>query len=351
MNKKQIYNLSSTEETNEAKIINGNPSGIINFTNTNHKWAISIWKLMLSFTWFSEEANMVLDKKPYMTLTEAEKRSYDLVLAQLISNDSLQTNQLMDSINQYVTSGVVNSVLARQAFEEALHSSSYAVMVEDISDNTDHIYSMHKRDSELALKNEAVANMYKKINDVDPSTDDLLKAFAANNILEGMVFMGGFVTMWSIGNKMNSSATMISFIHRDESGTHIPLFKNMFNTAYRETYGKERNIKLDREIMHMIMSMADNEIRWTKYASKGLLGFSDKAIEMYVNYCAFSIIKNLKLTYLMKEFGFKEIPEPGPLKLIEDKYSLLSESSVKTNFFEGTVKDYSIGTIKDDDDW
>ena len=346
MIKKKIYNLKSTEESNEAKIINGNPSGIINFTNTNHKWANSIWNLMLSFTWFPEEVNMTLDKKPYATLTVSELRTYDLVLAQLISNDSIQTNQLMDSINQYVTSGVVNSCLARQSFEEALHSKSYAVMVEDISSDPDRIYNMHKHDEQLAIKNQAVSDMYENINDQFVTTDDTLKAFAANNILERLVFMGGFIAMWSLGNKMTSSAKMISFIHRDEAGTHVPLFKNMFNTAYKETYKGTRNLELDIEIFAMIQDMADKEFTWTTYATKGLLGFSDEAIRLYIDYCAYEVMKNMNVDYLW----LTDIPEPGPLKIIEDKYSLLA-TKTKANFFEGSVADYSIGTIKDDGDW
>ncbi len=347
MNKKKIYNLKSTEDTNEAKIINGDPSGIINFTNTNHKWANSIWDLMLSFTWFPEEVNMTLDKKPYAILSEPEKRTYDLVLSQLISNDSIQTNQLMDSINQYVTSGVVNATLSRQAYEEALHSKSYAVMVEDISGDSDRIYNMHKEDEQLAIKNQAVADMYSNINAGSSIfNDDILKAFAANNILEGIVFMGGFVAMWSLGNNMTSSAKMISFIHRDEAGTHVPLFKNIFNTAYKEVYPQGRNLELDIEISAMIIDMANYEKTWTKYATKGILGFSDQAIDMYIDFCAYQVMKNLHIDHLW----ITDIPEPGPLKIIEDKYSLLS-TKTKANFFEGSVADYSIGTIKDDEEW
>ncbi len=301
---------------------------------------------MLSFTWHPEEVNMTLDKKPYAILSEPEKRTYDLVLSQLISNDSIQTNQLMDSINQYVTSGVVNACLSRQAFEEALHSKSYAVMVEDISDDTELIYDMHKHDAQLAIKNQAVADMYADINTTEISNDDVLKAFAANNILEGLIFMGGFVGIWAIGNNMTSSAKMISLIHRDEAGTHVPLFKNIFNTAYQEVYPDKRNALLDIDIYNMIQDMSEHEKTWTKYATKGILGFSDKAVEMYINYCAYQVMKNLHVDYLW----LKDIPEPGPLKIIEDKYSLLS-TKTKANFFEGTVADYSIGTIKDDGKW
>ena len=55
----------------------------------------------------------------------------------------------MDNINPYITAPEVNACLSRQAYEEANHSKSYAVMVESISDNTDEIYDMWKNDAQL----------------------------------------------------------------------------------------------------------------------------------------------------------------------------------------------------------
>ncbi len=92
--------------------------------------------------------------------------------------------------------------------------------------------------------------------------------------------------------------------------------------------------------------MADKEYTWTAYATKGILGFSDKAIKMYIDHCAYQVMRNLHIDYLWTT----DIPEPGPLKIIEDKYSLLS-TKTKANFFESSVADYSIGTIKDNEEW
>ena len=150
MSRKIIYNPESNESLNERRIFGGNPDGMLNFTRMKYPWALKTWETMLANTWFSAEVNMNPDKKDYANLSPTEKRMYDLVLAQLIFMDSLQTNNLMDNINPYITAPEVNACLARQAFEEALHSSSYAVMVESISDNTDFIYNL------LLFKNIAI---------------------------------------------------------------------------------------------------------------------------------------------------------------------------------------------------
>jgi len=49
---KEIYNQESTEGFMAAKIIGGNPTGIINFNRTPFKWAYNTYKLMESNQWF-----------------------------------------------------------------------------------------------------------------------------------------------------------------------------------------------------------------------------------------------------------------------------------------------------------
>ena len=119
---KKIFNQDSREKFEDCKILGGNPNGIINYNKTKHGWATRMYKTMLARTWFPEQVNVSKDKTNYAELTQDEKRAYDLVLAQLIANDSIQTNQLMDKINTHITSPVVNACIARQTFEECLTS-------------------------------------------------------------------------------------------------------------------------------------------------------------------------------------------------------------------------------------
>ena len=141
------------------------------------------------------------------------KKSYDLVLAQLISNDSIQSSQLVERINCFVTSPIVNACLIQQSSEEVVHADSYSVMAEDICQDTDRIYSMWKYDEELAIKNKAVADMYQMLyNSDDPTEEDLLLAFVANNCLENIVFLGGFAFFFSIEDILPASSEMLSEI-------------------------------------------------------------------------------------------------------------------------------------------
>ena len=158
--RKKIYNPESNESVNDRKIFGGNPTSIFDLNKIKYQWAYDLWKKMLANSWYPEEVNMNDDKRDYKILSEEEKTGYDRALAQLIFMDSLQTNNLIDNVNPYITSPEINLALVRQAFEEALHSSSYAVMVESISENTDEIYEMWRKDMQLKSKNDYIADVY-----------------------------------------------------------------------------------------------------------------------------------------------------------------------------------------------
>ena len=128
--KKSVYDELSLEDINDRRIFGGKPTGIINFSKVKYQWAYEIYDIMLNNTWFPAEVATNNEKRDYVMLSVAEKRMYDLVLSQLIFMDSLQTNNLMDNINPYITAPEVNACLSRQSYEEANHSKSYAVFSE-----------------------------------------------------------------------------------------------------------------------------------------------------------------------------------------------------------------------------
>lgn len=121
LNKKNIYNPETKETLNQRMVFGGDPDGTLNFTRMKFDWALRVWDIMEKNTWFPKEVQMTQDAKDYKNLTPAEKRMYDLVLSQLIFMDSLQTNNIMDNINPYITAPEINACLSRQSYEEANH--------------------------------------------------------------------------------------------------------------------------------------------------------------------------------------------------------------------------------------
>ncbi len=339
MKRKRIYNPSSTETLSERKVFSGNPHGILNFTKAKYQWALKLWDLMEANTWFPKEVDTTDDVRDYRTnLTAAEKRMYDLVWSQLISMDSFQTNNLADNINPYITAPEINAVLARQAYEEANHSKSYAVMVEAICENTDLIYEMEKHDEILRKKNDYISSVYEELAG-EVTDEKLLYAMVANQILEGVYFYSGFTAIYALARagKMLGSAQMIRFIQRDEI-THLLLFQNMINSVRKERPDLF-NEKSEKKIKEMFVKAGELEIEWGKYiTNNAIMGFTDEIIEEYIHYLVDDRLTSIGFGKL---YGAKH-----PIKWVDD-FAKFNEQ--KSNFFESKVTNYSKGSLSFDD--
>ena len=338
MKRKQIYNPDSTEKTNDRKIFGGNPTGIFELNDIKYQWAYNLWEVMLNNTWFPKEVDMTRDINDYKHLTDSEKSAYDKVLAQLIFMDSLQTNNIIDNLNPFITSPEINLILVRQAYEEALHSQSYAVMVDSISTNSEEIYSLWRKDMMLKSKNDAIAKVYNNLSE-DPSDTNIVKAMFANQILEGIYFYSGFAYLYTLArsDKMLGTAQMIRFIQRDEV-THLILFQNMIKATKKERPELFTKELLD-DVYEMFRSAVKLESEWGAYITQGqILGLTDKIISQYIEFLA---DERLKAVGLDKLYNVE-----NPIKWV-DNFSQFNDQ--KTNFFEGNVTNYSKGSLDLDD--
>jgi len=340
LNRKKIYNPESNEDVNQRRIFGGNPTGIFELNDIKYQWAYNLWEMMLNNTWFPKEVDMTRDVVDYKNLTEAEKTAYDKALSQLIFMDSLQTNNIIDNINPYITSPEINLILVRQSFEEALHSQSYAVMVDSISTNSDEIYDLWRRDMMLKTKNDAIAGVYLELAK-EPSEYNFVKACFANQILEGIYFYSGFAYIYTLARsgRMLGSAQMIRFIQRDEV-THLVLFQNLINTLKKERPDLFTD-KLKAEVIEMFKQAVELETQWGKYITQGqILGLTDEIVEQYIQYLADDRLNSV---------GFDKIYNvQNPIKWVND---FAKFNDQKTNFFEATVTNYSKGSLSFDDDF
>jgi len=366
LNRKKIFNQMSNESINDARVLGGNPTGVMDFNRTNHAWATEIYLKMKDRTWFPNQVDISKDIVSYQNLNSRKLRSYDLVLAQLIANDSIQSNQLADRINPYVTSPIINACLITQDMEEVNHSYSYAVMAEDIAQDTSRIYDMAKNDEALAKKNKAVEDMYEVLNkpyttnkinamfnyikhdilkiEYRPSNEDMLLACAANQVLEELVFPGGFVVIHSLERDLPGSSAMIAEIQKDETLSHVELFKHIFRQILAEEFYNQVPERIKDSIYDVIGKMVEAEKAWTRYASKGLEGFSDATIDIFIEGRANSVCKNLRLEPMFDKHEY------DPLNRLLTSHLKGGEDANKSrsNFFEANVADYGNDPIEYD---
>ena len=132
---------------------------------------------------------------------------------------------------------------------------------------------------------------------------------------------------------------MIRFIQRDEV-THLVLFQNIINTLRRER-ADLFTPELKAEVIDMFKQAVELEVAWGQYITQGqILGLTDDIVEQYIKYLA-----DDRLTAV----GFDKLYNvSNPIKWVND---FAKFNDQKTNFFEGTVTNYSKGSLSFDDDF
>ncbi|MFT5836413.1 MAG: ribonucleoside-diphosphate reductase beta chain [Sulfurimonas sp.] len=332
---KKIFNPESTELTH--KVVGGDPSGIANFSQPSRVIYKTIYEGMLDRTWFPSQVDLSDDIKAMMNLRPEEVRFYELTFGKLIFNDSVITNRIMDNFNQYITDPIANACLARQAFEESLHSQSYAFIGDDVlqkaNGDSEKVYNLFKTDDMLLKLASDINADYSSFDDgTEVNAGHLALGAIANLALEGVSFPAGFLAIWSLGDKMKGSASMITEISKDELGSHLPLYVNLYNHIH--TDAKLDKPKYDKMAREMLIRATEREIEFLKYSSEGVLGYSVSSIENFMHW-----ICNERFRELGFELHYPKANTTDGLVKIFKNYSQLNET--KTNFFEGTVKNYS----------
>jgi ribonucleoside-diphosphate reductase beta chain len=341
-----LENSSNADRINNRKIINGEDDGLMQVHPLKHPWADEIFKTMLKNTWMPQEVPMGPDIEMWNdtgALTEQERRVYKRSLAFVSNLDGIQTNNLVNNMMRQITSPEVSLVMVRQAFEEALHVHSYATMVEALGLDPDEVYGLYRNDMELYKKNKYVLSAVGKISDPHFKTGTFeadqryLEACFGNVILEGIYFYSAFLNFYVLkrNNKMPGTAEMIQFINRDED-MHLKVFIEVVEGIKKEQ-PELWTPEFQDKIRKNIIGAVEHESEWgASCMGDGILGLTPENLREYLQF-----VGNLRLQQVGLE---KEWNSKNPFPWI-DEYT--QGSMVEVNFFEGTVKEYSVGSL----DW
>jgi ribonucleoside-diphosphate reductase beta chain len=196
------------------------------------------------------------------SLSPDEQRAYKGILSFLIFLDSIQTVNL-PNFNDYITSPEVNLILSIQAYQEAIHSQSYATILESVvnAEERDEIYYFWKDNDILLERNKYIGQIYQDFID-SPSEHTFFRGVVANFLLESLYFYNGFAFFDTLVDHMKMPATgrMIAYIRRDEL-THVTIFANIIKEIKREF----PDVYDETLILDMMRTAVDQEIKWSKH--------------------------------------------------------------------------------------
>lgn len=336
MQRKKLFNIEGNDNIADRKMIAGNVTNLFNLNNVKYQWANKLYRLMMENFWIPEKVSLFDDKRSYDELTPAEQNAYDGILSFLVFLDSIQTNNL-PNISDYITAPEVNLILAIQTYQEAVHSQSYAYIIESIipAEKRETIYDRWREDKVLLERNQYIADIYQKFID-DRNDVNFARVLIANFLLEGLYFYNGFNFFYNLAARslMIGSADEIKYINRDEL-THCVIFANIIKEIRKE----RPQFFNDEDIYEMFRKATEQEIAWSNHIiGDQILGITPQTIEQYTKFMANKRLKEIGLEPIYE--GFNETPYKNLEKISDTN----GEGNVKGNFFEANVSSYNQST-------
>lgn len=335
MRRNPMFNPNGNDEIEARTIIKGATTGLFNLNTTKYPWAKSLYQVMVGNFWLPEKVSGLKDDARVFQsdLSQEEQHAYKGILSFLIFLDSLQTVNL-PHFSEYITSPEVNLILSIQAYQEAIHSQSYATILESVveSKEREEIYYFWRTDKILLERNTYIGQIYEDFVN-DPTDTNFFRGIVANFLLESLYFYNGFAFFDSLVDRMKMLATgrMIAYIRRDEL-THITIFANLIREIRKE-FPEIYNEELIREMTGMAVAQ---EIEWSKHIlGDRIPGISGKTTENYTRWLANNRLAMLNIGPLYPE------AVTNPYKHLD---RLQDTNSDKSNFFETTVVNYTQST-------
>jgi ribonucleoside-diphosphate reductase beta chain len=183
---KPIFNAQGDDSLDARTIIHGSTTGLFNLNATKYSWAKGLYQVMVGNFWLPEKVKGLKDdSRAFATdLTTEEQRAYKGIISFLIFLDSIQTVNL-PHLSDYITSSEVNLLLSIQAYQEAIHSQSYATILESVIDSNlrDDIYYFWRNDPILLERNKHIGSIYQDFIS-HPTDANFFRSVVANFLLE-----------------------------------------------------------------------------------------------------------------------------------------------------------------------
>ena len=330
--KNLIFKPEGNDDVSVRSIIKGGTTGIFNLNDVKYPWAKAMYQVMIGNFWVPEKVSGLKDDQRDFNsvLTPDEQRAYKGILSFLIFLDSIQTVNLPNFSN-YITSPEVNLILAIQAYQEAIHSQSYATILETVvsAEERDDIYYFWRTDHILLDRNAYIGGIYQDFIDA-PSDHNFFRGIIANFLLESLYFYNGFAFFDTLVDHMKMPATwrMIAYIRRDEL-THVTLFANIIKEIRREF----PHVYDEKLIYDMFEIAVEQEIEWSKHIlGEKIPGINGETTVDYTRWLA-----NQRLSML----GIDPLYPDAIVNPYKHLDRLQDPNADRSNFFESTVINYT----------
>lgn len=333
----KIRMLEPTHPTKATGVFKGEASGFLNWNDLAYENFYDTYTTLINNFWKPSSVNMTDDKKQWIELDEEIQEAFSEIATMLSGLDSLQTPTILE-ILQFVKDPAVKAILANIAQQEAIHNESYSYINASLItlEKQKKLYTRMQSHPQVLKRNKPILDAYETFKE-DPTPEHLFKALVMSTNLEGIYFYLAFAFYYNLGrqNKMTGTATMISYIHRDEM-IHFDFIIRLVQILMYE-YPELNTDENKQYIYDSIAHAVELEKEWSVYMLEDIESVVDIDIEElqeYIEYIANKRLRMFGLDNLYEERD--ENPMPW-IKTFDDD----SISKTKTDFFEQKSRTYS----------
>lgn len=297
--------------------------------------------------WLPETIQMQKDISQWKneSLTDDEKRVIKVALGYFTTADSIVANNLVLAIYKHITAPEVRLFLLRQAYEEAIHTTSYQYIVESLGLDEEEIFMMYKNCEEIWNKDMFSMSQTYHIMEKDFKTgsyeddmkflDNLVDFYV---ITEGVFFYSVFAAMLSFRRRdlLPGTAEQFQYITRDESA-HYQFGIFLINKILEEQPELKTKDFIERTKNKIIQASKLEEAFAKHMMPRGILSMSADSFSDYTKYIADMRLGSLNMNKVFNVIN----PYPWMAELLD--------MSRQKNFFETHVTEYQVGSIDTDD--
>lgn len=303
----------------------------------------NVWKEMTGNFWVANEVTLKQDVVDWVSkMTDEEKEFFKRGISQLVVLDSVAT--VADGLfSAYIKNPAIKAIMAYIASQESIHNESYTYMATSFmtKEEAQEVFERPKKDKQIVEANNLILEQFENFVK-DPTPETLLKGLVAMAMLEGIRFTNGFTPFYLLArnNRMVNSSSIISFIQRDE--LQHSYFQTLVARQIVSEFPELNTDETNQWIYDSFKTVVQKEKELCKSMYEdGFLGIDIIELEMYIEWRANLVLKNLGMTEI---FDTKS----NPMRWIKS-FDSESTNSQKNDFFEKRVTTYSKVTDQFDD--
>lgn len=334
--------LFNEDAPNLAETILDEHSGILYWDEQNPAYYNVYHELVGNF-WHAHEVSLKQDSADWHSrMSEEEKDFFKRGISQLVVLDSVAT--VADGMfSAYIKNPAIKAIMAYIGSQEAIHNETYTYITTTFMsrEESQKVFETPKTDEHIKEANKIILDVFEDFAK-NPTPETLVRGLVAMAMLEGIRFTNGFTPFYLLARnkRMKNSSTLITYIQRDE--TQHSYFQTLVVRQLLTEFPELNNEELTKWIYKSFRDVVakEKELSLSMYKD-GFLGIDMVELEMYIEWRANLILKNLGLTEIFET-------KSNPMRWIKG-FDSESINNKKVDFFEGRVDNYTKVTGRFDD--